>query len=270
MPHLRAKQADREEIIPIPGESLTIGRGARNDLGFDDPRLADVHARFERQEEGGWAVYDLASESGVRVNGSKAMQARLKSGDRIEISGITFVFQESEAPATSGLSDAVKGLFRPRSTLRRGPRLAASGPEGARRLLVKWAAILLVAVGAALYTTRGSADEVDSGDGSAESLWRQAGRFREKKLYVEAMRKIDTIPSEARALPPCDAAEGELHMLRALILSEASDIAEGSGHGIPTADERRALNQLAAYAESHPDDAEAGRIRDLLVAQGRR
>lgn len=98
---------------------VTIGRSRRagNDLALDgDEQVSKVHARLERETDGGWTVYDLHSTNGVSVNGARIAGNRaLSDGDTVTIGATTLVLHTGEAasPArASGLSDA--GPERPR------------------------------------------------------------------------------------------------------------------------------------------------------------
>lgn len=72
--------------VPLDGRSVTIGRGADNDLVLDDPRVSRRHARIQARE-GRLVVTDLASANGVWLGGKRVTEAVLGPGDRVELGG---------------------------------------------------------------------------------------------------------------------------------------------------------------------------------------
>ena len=76
----------------IGEESLVIGRDPRCDLVLDDPRVSRRHAEI-RPRLGRFALLDLGSTNGTRVNGTRVTEAALADGDRIEIARAAFVFR---------------------------------------------------------------------------------------------------------------------------------------------------------------------------------
>ena len=64
-----------------------MGRLAECQIQLHDANVSRRHAAFIRLEEG-WAISDLGSTNGTRVNGAPVERARLADGDVIEI-GLT-------------------------------------------------------------------------------------------------------------------------------------------------------------------------------------
>jgi pSer/pThr/pTyr-binding forkhead associated (FHA) protein len=58
---------------------------------LDDPNVSRRHAELRREGDG-WAVHDLGSTNGIKVNGRRSRGARLNPGDEITlgISRLTF------------------------------------------------------------------------------------------------------------------------------------------------------------------------------------
>jgi pSer/pThr/pTyr-binding forkhead associated (FHA) protein len=58
---------------------------------LDDPNVSRQHAEL-RREDGGWAVHDLGSTNGIKLNGKRSRGGRLNPGDEITlgISRLTF------------------------------------------------------------------------------------------------------------------------------------------------------------------------------------
>ncbi|MBN2256556.1 MAG: DUF3662 domain-containing protein [Anaerolineaceae bacterium] len=84
---------DRHMVLDKP--VITIGRANNNQLVLDSPQVSRVHAQL-RAIDGVYHIFDLDSTCGTRVNGEIIYQAALRSGDVIDIGGITMIYgQES-------------------------------------------------------------------------------------------------------------------------------------------------------------------------------
>jgi hypothetical protein len=79
------------------GAHVTLGRDAVNDLVIDDATLSRSHMRFERGADGRWAVRDLGSSNGTRVDGARlgTAPAPLQSGSRIEAGAVALTFYDA-------------------------------------------------------------------------------------------------------------------------------------------------------------------------------
>jgi hypothetical protein len=66
----------------LSGERVLIGRSRECDVVVDDPNISRRHAEVRRDGQG-WAVVDLGSTNGIKVNGRRVDQAPLEPGDRI-------------------------------------------------------------------------------------------------------------------------------------------------------------------------------------------
>lgn len=73
-----------EQIFPLRGAAVAIGRGGDNDIVLSDPSVSRRHARCERLGEV-WSLTDLGSTNGVFVDGVKSERATLRAGMRIGI-----------------------------------------------------------------------------------------------------------------------------------------------------------------------------------------
>ncbi|HEY3866110.1 MAG TPA: DUF3662 and FHA domain-containing protein [Solirubrobacteraceae bacterium] len=81
----------RRLIVP-PGGG-TIGRSRECEIVLDDAGASRRHAEI-RPEPAGWALRDLASTNGVRVNGRAVHGTQpLRQGDRVEIGSTEIVFE---------------------------------------------------------------------------------------------------------------------------------------------------------------------------------
>lgn len=78
---------DIDHDVALHGAEVTVGRLAECQIQLHDANVSRRHAAFMRLEEG-WAISDLGSTNGTRVNGAPVERARLADGDVIEI-GLT-------------------------------------------------------------------------------------------------------------------------------------------------------------------------------------
>ena len=86
---------------------ILIGRSRSAGVRIDDSSVSHEHASIELASSG-FAIRDLASTNGVRVNGATVEASDLKHGDRIEVGGceLQYVVQPREAGRTWQLDDA--------------------------------------------------------------------------------------------------------------------------------------------------------------------
>jgi sigma-B regulation protein RsbU (phosphoserine phosphatase) len=99
VPHLRLVPADGPtELLPLRGDRLLIGRARECDIILPDVLLSRRHAEIIRTPEG-WAVLDLGSMNGTRLNGVRLEGERLlRDGDTISLADWNLVFVEAQAP----------------------------------------------------------------------------------------------------------------------------------------------------------------------------
>ena len=57
-----------------------------------DPNVSRKHAELQRNSSGDWAISDLGSTNGVKVNGRQVDSARLTPGDKVQIGTTYFTF----------------------------------------------------------------------------------------------------------------------------------------------------------------------------------
>src|SRR5918997_786601 len=66
----------------LSGDHLVVGRSREADVVLEDPNASRKHAEL-RREDGRWAIADLGSTNGVKVNGRHVERAYLEPGDEI-------------------------------------------------------------------------------------------------------------------------------------------------------------------------------------------
>ncbi len=105
MPHLRLASGDGpSEFFALRGDRVVLGRAHECDLILPDVLLSRRHAEVVRTA-GGWALRDLGSLNGTRLNGVRvAGEQLLRDGDEIRMSDWRLVFQDANAPSDPDLA----------------------------------------------------------------------------------------------------------------------------------------------------------------------
>lgn len=85
----------RRQEITLGPAGLSLGRAAGNDVILPDDSVSRRHARFF-QEGSGWAVADLGSLNGIRVNGEQVRQRPLMDRDVVMIGRSDIAFLEHD------------------------------------------------------------------------------------------------------------------------------------------------------------------------------
>lgn len=78
----------------LGGKVLSIGRLLECEITIADPNVSRRHAEV-RPAGAGFAVVDLNSTNGTKVNGSNVTEHRLNDGDQISIGGTVMRFEAS-------------------------------------------------------------------------------------------------------------------------------------------------------------------------------
>lgn len=79
--------------VPLDTYELIVGRLPECAICLDDANVSRRHAAFIHLDDG-WAVTDLGSTNGTRVNGNEVRRARLHDGDVVEIGLTRLTFHE--------------------------------------------------------------------------------------------------------------------------------------------------------------------------------
>jgi pSer/pThr/pTyr-binding forkhead associated (FHA) protein len=77
----------------LSGDTVVVGRSREADVVLEDPNVSRKHAEL-RREDGRWAIADLGSTNGVKVNGRLVERAWLESGDEILLGTSRLQFEE--------------------------------------------------------------------------------------------------------------------------------------------------------------------------------
>ncbi|MCX8007763.1 MAG: DUF3662 and FHA domain-containing protein [Coriobacteriia bacterium] len=81
--------------VVLDGDQVIVGRLKECQIRLDDANVSRRHAAFIRLPDG-WAIEDLDSTNGTRVNGRSVTRTRLHDGDIIEVGLSRLVFHESK------------------------------------------------------------------------------------------------------------------------------------------------------------------------------
>ena len=84
MPQLVFRYDDGgEEVLSLDQDLIGVGRNPDNGIVIDHDYISGYHARFLREGDGGYRVFDLNSNNGTYVNDRVISEARLGHGDTI-------------------------------------------------------------------------------------------------------------------------------------------------------------------------------------------
>jgi FHA domain-containing protein len=89
----RALLVGEDKRTVVSGDPFVIGRSRECDLVLDDPNVSRRHAEL-RREDGGWAVVDLGSTNGIKLNGKRSRGGRLNPGDEITLGLSRLTFEQ--------------------------------------------------------------------------------------------------------------------------------------------------------------------------------
>ena len=89
----RALLVGEDKRTVVTGDPFVIGRSRECDLVLDDPNVSRRHAEL-RREDGGWAVHDLGSTNGIKLNGRRSRGGRLSPGDEITLGLSRLTFEQ--------------------------------------------------------------------------------------------------------------------------------------------------------------------------------
>jgi hypothetical protein len=92
---LRLVALEEGSDIPIDRDMLIIGRHPQCDARLDSIRISRRHCCMTRNNEE-LLVRDLGSTNGIRINGQRVEQGRLRVGDELSIAHIRFRLDDGQ------------------------------------------------------------------------------------------------------------------------------------------------------------------------------
>jgi ABC transport system ATP-binding/permease protein len=173
--------------------AMVIGRTDDNDLVVNHRSISRHHAKIVR-ENGRYAIVDLQSSNGVRVNGEEYSKVELRRGDLIDLGHVRLRFVEPGEDFLFG----------------RDAQAVSLATGGGRGLVYALAGVLVIGVIAVFALTRGGGDEESNASDQvpvAQSDESQAGTKAaqdvpdgQKTLAAEAdVEKIKPFIDKARS-----------------------------------------------------------------------
>lgn len=111
----------RDEVkktYKVNKKRLVIGSALSSDIRIQQNAVSNVHAVVEMDDQGHTHIYDMASETGVFVNGKKVLSEELKDGDEVKIGFGTLTYKKAQV----------------QETLAQSPESARSSASGHRKL----------------------------------------------------------------------------------------------------------------------------------------
>lgn len=93
----------------LDGPLTTVGRHPESDIFLDDITVSRRHAEFRRASEDLW-VHDVGSLNGTYVNGERAEQRAVSTGDEIQVGKFKLVaYVAPQAAVEGGLTSTSGG-----------------------------------------------------------------------------------------------------------------------------------------------------------------
>jgi transcriptional regulator with GAF, ATPase, and Fis domain len=102
MPCLKlVASSGRPRIFPIYKKITTIGRAGGNDVGLDDPSIADYHAQivFDGRD---FNLSEVDRDGDIGINGKKKRRAKLFHNDRLQLGGLELSFSVYDEATSVG------------------------------------------------------------------------------------------------------------------------------------------------------------------------
>jgi pSer/pThr/pTyr-binding forkhead associated (FHA) protein len=184
--------------------AMIIGRTEENDICINHRSISRHHAKIVR-ENGRYAVVDLQSSNGVRVNGEEYGKVELRRADVVDLGHVRLRFVEPGEDFVFGRDAQVVDVSQPGS-----PRLAMWIALG---LLVTGATVALFLI----LSSRGS-DKGDEGESAEGTNPTAAGNPTE--ATNPAATAADAAPTAEAMAPVSDEMAKQLDLLRQAIDNE--------------------------------------------------
>ena len=93
--------------IPLRRGVLTIGRRESCDICLRFPNISGLHGELSYKDAGYWAIRDLGSTNGLKVNGQRVLQRPMRPGDELAIAKRRYTIQYNLTPSAQTAIEAV-------------------------------------------------------------------------------------------------------------------------------------------------------------------
>lgn len=100
MARLLIHELNRQRILELGDDFVSVGRDAKNTIIIDDPFASREHCVIKKVE-GKYLLIDLNSSNGSFINGKRIVQHVLKHGDRLELGKATIIFESDSVTSTA-------------------------------------------------------------------------------------------------------------------------------------------------------------------------
>ncbi|MCI0341211.1 MAG: GAF domain-containing protein, partial [Planctomycetales bacterium] len=127
MPKLLYFENGRKLFLELGGEPVVVGRAEECRLRLAGSDVSRRHCRVVRSG-GGYAVQDLGSQNGTRVNGERVEERPLRPGDRIEVGSAVLFFDRTGHAAVDG-ETGEKSAGALDLTFHRSKEIYGAGPD---------------------------------------------------------------------------------------------------------------------------------------------
>ncbi len=97
---------EKKKTFKLNRRRVVIGSALSSDVRIQQNSVSNVHAVIEMNAEGKAHIYDMASETGLFVNGKKEISVDLKDGDEIKIGFATLAFRRSSVAEVQAATPA--------------------------------------------------------------------------------------------------------------------------------------------------------------------
>jgi outer membrane biosynthesis protein TonB/pSer/pThr/pTyr-binding forkhead associated (FHA) protein len=95
---------EQKKTYKVNKKRLVIGSALSSDIRIQQNAVSNVHAVVEMDEQGHTHIYDMASETGVFVNGKKVLNEELKDGDEVKIGFGTLTYKRVQIADAQAMS----------------------------------------------------------------------------------------------------------------------------------------------------------------------
>lgn len=109
-----------QEVFPLAGGEVVLGRSSMSHVPVDDPLASKAHCKLLQQGMV-WALVDLGSQNGTLVNGKRVTETEIHHGDQIRIGALTYFFSATGEVPAAGSVAIIQPAHSPPPQVTQGP-----------------------------------------------------------------------------------------------------------------------------------------------------